>query len=69
MVDFTAVDFETANSYRGSPCAVGLIRVRKGKAVDERRWLIRPPARVDHFNAFNTGLHGIDAEMVRSAPR
>lgn len=69
MLDFTAIDFETANSYRGSPCAVGLVRVRDGQSVDERRWLIRPPARVDHFDGFNTSLHGIDAEMVRDAPR
>lgn len=69
MLDFTAIDFETANSYRGSPCAVGLIRVRDGKVVDERRWLIRPPMQVDHFDAFNVALHGIDASMVRDAPR
>lgn len=69
MLDFTAIDFETANSYRGSPCAVGLIRVRNGKPVDERRWLIRPPKQVDYFEPFNTALHGIDAEMVRDAPR
>ena len=68
-LDFTAIDFETANSYRGSPCAVGLVKVRDGEAVNERRWLIRPPERVDYFDAFNTALHGIDAEMVRDAPR
>ena len=69
MLDFTAIDFETANSYRGSPCSVGLVRVRDGKPVDERRWLIRPPAKADYFEPFNTMLHGIDAEMVRDAPR
>ena len=31
MLDYTALDFETANSYRGSPCAVGLVRVRDGQ--------------------------------------
>jgi DNA polymerase III epsilon subunit-like protein len=69
MLDYTALDFETANSYRGSPCAVGLVRVRDGVPVDERRWLIRPPEQVDYFDAFNTALHGIDAEMVRDASR
>lgn len=69
MLDFTALDFETANSYRGSPCAVGLVRVRDGKPVDERRWLITPPERVGHFDDFNTMLHGIDAETVQDAPR
>jgi DNA polymerase-3 subunit epsilon len=69
MLDFTAIDFETANSYRGSPCAVGLVRVRGGQPVDERRWLIRPPAKADFFEPFHTMLHGIDAEQVRDAPR
>lgn len=69
MLDFTAIDFETANSYRGSPCAVGLIRYRSGQAVDHRRWLIRPPEQVDYFAPFNVALHGIDANTVRDAPR
>lgn len=69
MLNFTAIDFETANSYRGSPCAVGLVRVRHGKPVDERRWLIRPPEPVDFFDGFNTMLHGIDSAMVANAPR
>ena len=69
MLDFTAIDFETANSYRGSPCAVGLVRVRDGKPVDERRWLIRPPAQVDYFDPFNTIVHGITAQDVQDAPR
>lgn len=69
MLNFTAIDFETANSFRGSPCAVGLVRVRDGKPVDERRWLIRPPEPVDHFDGFNTMIHGIDSAMVADAPR
>lgn len=68
MLDFTAIDFETANAYRGSPCAVGLVRVRDGRPVDERRWLIRPPEPVDYFDRFNTMLHGIDSAMVADAP-
>ena len=34
-LDFTAIDFETANSYRGSPCSVGMVKVRDGRIVDE----------------------------------
>lgn len=69
MLDYTAIDFETANSYRGSPCAVGLVRVRDGLAVAERTWLMRPPEAVDDFNPFNTSIHGITAEMVAGEPR
>lgn len=69
VLDYTAIDFETANAYRGSPCAVGLVRVRNGRIVDERRWLIRPPEAADWFDGFNTWVHGITAEMVANAPR
>ncbi len=69
MFDYTTVDFETANSYRGSPCAVGVVKVRNGVPVDQERWLIRPPEAVDYFDGFNVALHGITPEMVRVAPR
>jgi DNA polymerase III epsilon subunit-like protein len=67
-LDFTAIDFETANSYRGSPCSVGLVKVRDGRIVQESGTLIRPPAGFDHFDAFNTWVHGITAGMVADAP-
>lgn len=69
MLDYTAIDFETANAYRGSPCAVGLVKVRGGVAVDERHWLIRPPEQADWFDPFNVYLHGITPEMVADKPR
>jgi len=69
VLDFTAIDFETANSYRGSPCSVGLVKVRNGIAVDERHWLIRPPEQADWFDRFNISIHGITPAMVAAAPR
>jgi DNA polymerase III epsilon subunit-like protein len=68
-LDFTAIDFETANSRRGSPCSVGLVKVRDGRIVHETGTLIRPPAELDYFNGFNTSLHGITSKMVANAPR
>jgi DNA polymerase III subunit epsilon len=67
-LDFTAIDFEAANSYRGSPCSVGIVRVRDGQIVDESSTLIHPLAQSDHFDGFNTWLHGIKAEMVVGTP-
>jgi DNA polymerase-3 subunit epsilon len=61
-LNFTAIDFETANSYRGSPCSVGMVKVRDGQIVDESSTLIHPPAGFDHFDGFNTWLHGINAK-------
>ena len=68
-LNFTAVDFETANGFRGSPCAIGLVRVRDGN-VDElyfRR--MRPPEGFDRFDPRNTAVHGITAERVAAEPR
>jgi len=69
MLNFTTIDFETANSYRGSPCSVGLVRVRNGQIVDSRHWLIRPPEGADWFDGWNVSIHRITPEMVRDAPR
>ena len=68
-LDFTAIDFETANGFRGSPCAVGLTKVRGGRVVDEASWLMRPPANHDHFEFHNTRIHGIRSEDVAGLPR
>ncbi|GAA1697001.1 3'-5' exonuclease [Microbacterium sediminicola] len=67
-LDFTAVDFETANSSNASACAVGLARVRGGVVVETEGWLIRPPFPHDRFFEINTRIHGIRAEDVADAP-
>ena len=66
-LDFTAIDFETANSSNASACAVGLVRVRGGEIVDRTGWLIRPPAGHDVFFELNVRIHGIRPEDVADA--
>jgi DNA polymerase-3 subunit epsilon len=66
-LDFTAIDFETANSSNASACAVGLVRVRAGEIVDKTGWLIQPPAGHDRFFELNTRIHGIREEDVVGA--
>ncbi|MBN9612171.1 MAG: 3'-5' exonuclease [Actinobacteria bacterium] len=66
-VDFTAIDFETANSHPSSACSVGLVKVRDGAVVDRVEWLIRPPAGHAEFLPFNIKIHGITPEMVVAA--
>lgn len=66
---FCAIDFETANAYRGSPCAVGLARVIDGEIVETRRHLMRPPAGYDDFDPWNVEIHGITKAMVKGEPR
>ncbi|WP_372968197.1 exonuclease domain-containing protein [Microbacterium sp.] len=66
-LDFTAIDFETANSSPASACSVGLVRVRDGQIVATAGWLIRPPAGHDEFQEWNTKIHGIRAHDVVTA--
>lgn len=66
-LNFTAIDFETANSHSASACSVGLVKVRDGKVVDEAGWFIRPPLGYDAFNEWNIRIHGIMASDVADA--
>ena len=59
---FTAIDFETAQGKRWSICQVGLVRVERGKIVDEINLLVKPPDNYYHY--YNTGIHGITPEMT-----
>lgn len=66
-LDFTAIDFETANSSNASACAVGLVRVRAGRIVEKAGWLIQPPAGFDEFHPRNIEIHGINPQDVATA--
>lgn len=67
-LDFTAIDFETANSSRASACAVGLAKVRDGQIVHASGTLIQPPGAFGEFSAMNVAVHKITAAMVTDAP-
>lgn len=64
---FTALDFETANSFIGSICAVGLAIVEDGVVVDKKYWLIKPHEDHRYFDPFNVYIHGITRDMVEDA--
>ena len=67
-ISFTAIDFETANSYRASACAVGMAKVRAGVVVEQASWLIKPLPGYSEFHPVNVGIHGITAAHVRGMP-
>jgi DNA polymerase III epsilon subunit-like protein len=74
-MDFVAIDFETANTSRDSPCAVGLTRVEGGVITAHRVELFRPPVGLDDdleleefFDPFCVEIHGITADDVRDKP-
>ncbi|WP_313812128.1 exonuclease domain-containing protein [Glutamicibacter sp.] len=68
-LDFTAVDFETANGFIGSACSVGLVKVRSGRIVETDQWLMKPPVGFDHFDPRNVSIHHITPDMVADSPR
>lgn len=65
-LDFTAIDFETANARRGSACEVGLVIVKNGRITDRMSYLIRPEPL--QFDPRNIAIHGIYPQDVRDAP-
>jgi len=66
MIDFIAIDFETAKYSRESACSVGLVKYLDGKVADTYYSLIRPP--VLYIRPDFTDIHGLTVDDVRDAP-
>ena len=66
-LNFTAIDFETANGSRASACALGMVKVRDGQIVAKGHWFLRPTDG-GGFTQRNIEVHGITAAMVAGAP-
>jgi DNA polymerase-3 subunit epsilon len=66
MIDFVAIDFETATAYRSSPCEIGLTFVRNGEITETKSWLIKPPQ--NRFDLLNIMVHGIKPKDVADKP-
>jgi DNA polymerase-3 subunit epsilon len=66
MIDFAAIDFETANGQRSSVCSVGVVIVRDGQVTETIHQLIRPTP--DYYAWFCTNVHGMTARDTRDAP-
>ncbi len=64
-LNFTAIDFETANEQRNSPCSLGIVKAVGGEIVSKREILIRPKEM--RFAKINVSLHGISAKVVEDA--
>lgn len=61
-----AIDFETANEQRASPCSVGVAVFEGHELVNSHEFLIRPPEM--RFRPLNIGIHGIRPSDVDGAP-
>lgn len=65
-MNFTAIDFETANRQTHSACSVALTIVRDSEIVDEYYSLIQPET---WFDRINTQIHGIRETDVLDSPK
>ena len=65
-MDFIAIDFETANEKRNSPCSIGIVVIKEGKIVEKIHYLIKPKEM--RFMPINIGIHGIRPAMVENEP-
>ncbi len=66
MEDFTAIDFETAQTNPASICQVGLVRVENGVIVEKIDRLVKPPN--NFYFAKNVEIHGIKPIDTQNAP-
>lgn len=60
-----AIDFETANEQRASPCSIGLAWIDDGVIESVEHHYIRPPGM--RFASFNIAFHGIGPDHVKNA--
>ena len=66
MLDFAAIDFETANEFPSSVCSVGVVIVRGGEVADTFYSLIHPEP--DYYQWFCQRVHGLTPEDTEDAP-
>lgn len=66
MLDFAAIDFETANSESSSVCSVGIVVVQGGEVVDTFYSLIQPEP--NYYNYFCQRVHGLSCQDTDDAP-
>lgn len=67
-VDFVALDFETANSSRGSICSIGVAIVRSGVVVDHGSIIVDPETDFSHYNTIVNGIHERDVLNAPTLP-
>jgi len=65
LMHAVAIDFETANEQRSSPCSIGLAWINDGVIESVEHHYIRPPGM--RFASFNIAFHGIGPDQVAEA--
>ncbi len=63
-LDFVAVDVETANSFRGSICQVGVVLVNDGQIAAEWSRMLQPPSGHAWVDFDRGQVHGFTTELL-----
>ena len=63
----TCIDFETANPFIGSVCAMGVAVIEDGKITFSKNIPVKPHPKYGAFNKDNVRIHGITKESVKDA--
>ncbi|MDL2223406.1 3'-5' exonuclease [Bacteroidales bacterium OttesenSCG-928-M11] len=66
MINFSAIDFETANENKTSICSIGLVVVREGIITERFYSLIKPEP--EYYSYWNTQVHGITLADTEKSP-
>jgi len=66
LLDFIAIDVETANADMSSICQIGIALFRDSQLAGEWDRLIDPQT---YFDNINIGIHGITQDDISGAPR
>ena len=65
-MNFTVIDFETANEARSSICQAAIAVVENGEITYSKKWFIRP--KDFYFSPVNTFVHKITPDDCKYAP-
>ena len=66
MMNFVALDLETATSVRSSICEIGITEVIDGVPQQPNSWLVQPEN--NEYDGMNIAVHGITPEDTKDSP-
>ncbi len=67
MNSFVAIDLETATSFRGSICQIGITKVKDGTIQFSKSWNVQPEE--NKYDRFNTAIHGLSSKDTADSPQ
>lgn len=66
MMNFVAIDLETATRERSSICQIGITEVVNGVPQNPRSWLVQPEG--NEYDTMNISIHGITPKDTKDSP-